>query len=190
MRDDRIVQVMGPQGTPIWVKESEAVGKPAAQAARAVTGQERTALGFYNRARGASEDIKPIEDMVSSKAGMASQLQLKYGPNWIQSPEQQAYRQAQRAFTEARLRKESGAAIPEQEFENDARTYFAQPGDSASTIEQKRKARQEVLNSLAFSSGKAYEEYYGEGYPKPAEKKSQVDPKAEAERLRKLYGIQ
>jgi hypothetical protein len=38
---DRLVQVMGPNGTPIWMPESQAAGMPAAQAARAVTGARR-----------------------------------------------------------------------------------------------------------------------------------------------------
>jgi hypothetical protein len=172
-RDERLVQVMGPQGTPIWVRESEAVNKPAAQAARAVTGQERQALAYYNRAKDASDTITTtgLEDRVS-KSGMGTQLGLQYAPNIMQTPDQQAYRQAQRAFTEARLRKESGAAIPAGEYENDAKTYFAQPGDDAATVDQKRHARQVVLDGLKFGSGKAYEEFYGDsgtgaGAPRP-----------------------
>lgn len=171
--DERIVQVMGPNGAPIWVRESEAVGKPAAQAARAVTGQERNVLAFYNRAKEASDTITTpgpngsLEEQIA-KQSTAGQYRGQYAPNILQSKEQQSYRQAQRAFTEARLRKESGAAIPVAEYENDAKTYFAQPGDSLQVIEQKRKARQSVLDGLAFSSGKAYEEFYGEAYPRPA----------------------
>lgn len=172
-KEERIVQVMGPNGTPIWVRESEAVGKPAAQAPRAVTGQERQALAFYNRAAEAVATItapvaggESLENTIA-KSGTAQQLRGQYAPNIMQSPEQQSYRQAQRAFTEARLRKESGAAIPMTEYENDARTYFAQPGDSLKVIEQKRKARQTVLDGLKFSSGKAYDEFYGEAASKP-----------------------
>jgi hypothetical protein len=168
-KEERIVQVMGPGGTPIWVRESDAVGKPAAQAPRAVTGAERQSLAYYNRAKEAVDTVSAttnpgelaLEDRVA-KSGLKNQIGLQYFPNILQNSEQQAYRQAQRAFTEARLRKESGAAIPEHEFENDSRTYFAQPGDKPETIEQKRKARQTVLNGLKFSAGRAYEEYYGQ----------------------------
>jgi hypothetical protein len=102
-----------------------------------------------------------------AKSGLVQQYRGQYAPNIVQSSEQQSYRQAQRAFTEARLRKESGAAIPQAEFDNDARTYFAQPGDSQQVIEQKQKARQTVLDGLKFSSGKAYEEFYGEAGTTP-----------------------
>ncbi len=164
-KDERVVQITGPQGTPIWVRESEAVGKPAAQAARAVTGAERQSLAYFNRAQQASADIAPIEENIA-KLGLAGQAGLQYLPNFLQSQEGQSYRQAQRAFTEARLRKESGAAIPKHEYENDARTYFAQPGDSPETLKQKQEAREVVLEGLRFGAGRAYEEFYGEPAPK------------------------
>lgn len=186
-KDDRIVQVMGPNGTPIWVRESDAVGKPAAQAPRAVTGQERQVLAFYNRAKDAVDTItKPrdggdsLEESIG-KAGLLSQGRLQLAPNFLQSKDNQSYRQAQRAFTEARLRKESGAAIPTSEYENDARTYFAQPGDGPEIVEQKRAARQTVLEGLKFSSGRAYEEYYGEANVSPARAASQAPKPSGAE---------
>ncbi len=173
-RDERLVQIqgVGPDGKPgaIWVPESQAVGKPAAQAARGVTGKERTDLGFYNRAKQASDDIAPLEETIKD-AGIVDQGRLAYdgpGGNFLKSQEQQSYRQAQRAFTEARLRKESGAAIPNDEYENDAKTYFAQPGDTAETLEQKRRARQVVLDNLAYGAGRAYDEFYGEPAPTPS----------------------
>lgn len=153
-------------GVATWLPRSQAAGKPAAQAQRTVTGAERTALGFYNRAKQASEDITPIEEKIAG-AGMASQIQLQNAPNFLQTETQQQYRQAQRAFTEARLRKESGAAIPDHEYANDARTYFAQPGDSPEVMAQKRAAREVVLQGLQYGAGKAYEEYYGEAPPTP-----------------------
>jgi hypothetical protein len=193
--DGRLVQVMGPQGTPIWVREQDAVGQPAAQAARAVTGQERQALSFYNRAKQATDDISGLEESIA-KAGLGSQLQLQHAPNMMQTQQQQSYRQAQRAFTEARLRKESGAAIPQGEYENDARTYFAQPGDTPQTIEQKRRARTVVLEGLKFGSGKAYNEFYGDdasGVNVPVRdpdgaRGAQNDAAARAAELIKKYG--
>lgn len=71
------------------------------------------------------------------------------------------YRQLQRQFTEARLRKESGAAIPQSEFESDAKTYFAQPGDTPATIQRKEAARQSVLQSLEIGAGNAFKNYTG-----------------------------
>lgn len=141
--------------------------QPTATANR-VLGTERTALNFYNRAKQADDAIiQGGYEERFAQAGLPTQIRGSL-PNIAQSPEQQAYRAAQRAFTEARLRKESGAAVPPTEYENDARTYFAQPGDSAAVIAQKRMARQAVLDGIAFSAGGAYEEYYGEPAKKNA----------------------
>jgi hypothetical protein len=127
-------------------------GKPS-------NGVEKKALSFFNRARQASEDLEKIEDGIA-KSGLVAQTWREWAPNFLQSSEGQAYTQAQRAFTEARLRKDSGAAIPEQEFTNDRKTYFVQAGDSPSTVEQKRRARAALLASLGFESGRALREFY------------------------------
>lgn len=167
-KEEQLVQV-DVNGVPTWVPRSQAVGRPAAQAPRAVTGAERQALAYYNRGRQALEDISPLEEKVK-QYGPVAQGRLAMGGmvgNLLQSAEQQKYRQAQRAFTEARLRKESGAAVPESEYENDARTYFAQPGDSPEVLDQKRAARERVLNGMGYASGKAYQEWYGEPMATP-----------------------
>jgi hypothetical protein len=137
-------------------------------ATKASTGAEKSSLGFYNRAKDAADTIsrpsaggKSLEEQVAS-AGLASQLQGQYAWNVLQTDAQQVYRQAQRAFTEAKLRKESGAAISQSEYDNDAKIYFAQPGDSPKVIAQKKKMRETVLNGLKFQAGKAYQEFYGE----------------------------
>ncbi len=182
-----LVQIAGPNGQPIWVEKKDAIGKPSAQPARGVTGIERQSLAFFNRAKEA-DDIANKLDPVIAKAGIMAQGRLQYAPNWAQSPENQSYRQAQRAFTEARLRKESGAAIPEQEYQNDARTYFAQPGDGPEVIAQKLKGRQAVLQGLAFSSGKAYEEFYGEPLALPGrniETPAKVNVKVDESEIKK-----
>lgn len=133
------------------------------------TGADRQAFAYFNRAKNAISDIEGGEsgqDMESqiAKQGVMGQAGTLLLPNALQSQLGQSYRQAQRAFTEARLRKESGAAINDAEYQKDARTYFAQPGDTPQTIHQKRAARQQVLEGLAFASGPAYEEYYGEPF--------------------------
>lgn len=133
------------------------------------TGADRQAFAFYNRAKKALDTIEggdPGKDMETQIAhqGMLGQAGTLLLPNAMQSQLGQSYRQAQRAFTEARLRKESGAAINDAEYAKDARTYFAQPGDTPQTIQQKRAARKQVVEGLAFASGPAYEEYFGEPF--------------------------
>jgi hypothetical protein len=153
--------------TPEEARARGPMKKPVTQ--KPVTGAERQTLSFYNRAKEASEALAQggLEERVSKQNGMGA-LWGQYAPNIAQTKDQQLYRQAQRAFTEARLRKESGAAISQQEYENDGRIYFAQPGDSPETIAQKQKARQAVLDGLKFASGKAYSEFYGESGGAPS----------------------
>lgn len=161
----KVIKEIGPDGKPRerWASPEELIkGVPIADTAptKPVTGMERNVLGFYIRAKDAEETVAPLEDEIA-KMPVTSQAWMEYAPNFLQSQTGQSYRQAQRAFTEARLRKESGAAVPQSEYDNDARTYFAQPGDTAQTIAQKRQKRGVVLRSLATASGRAYDEHFG-----------------------------
>lgn len=169
----RLIQVIGPDGFPVWTTQEDAIGERSIVTGKAVTGQERQALSFYNRAKQAVETLETVDDSGRtledrvSNVNIVKQGQSVYAPNVLKTPEQRAYVQAQRAFTEARLRKESGAAIPNSEYANDRVTYFRQPGDDPATIEQKRLARQQVLDGMRFASGRAYDEYYGSPQPPP-----------------------
>jgi hypothetical protein len=69
------------------------------------------------------------------------------------SDQQQSYEQAQRNFVSAVLRKESGAAISNEEYANEGKKYFPQPGDSAATIEQKARARDLAIEGLKAQAG-------------------------------------
>lgn len=61
--------------------------------------------------------------------------------NLVNSEKGQMLDQAKRDFINATLRRESGAAIAESEFENAAKQYFPQMGDSPKVIEQKARNR-------------------------------------------------
>ncbi|GAB2531476.1 hypothetical protein [Simplicispira piscis] len=77
-------------------------------------------------------DIKSAADVVGLGGVM----------NWTQSPKQQQVEQSQRDFVNAVLRRESGAAISNSEFDNARRQYFPQIGDDDKVIEQKRRNRE------------------------------------------------
>jgi hypothetical protein len=137
---------------------------PTAGTAKPATGVERRTFGFFNRIRQADIDLESTEEEIAN-LGFLGQGRLAWAPNVAQSETGQLYTQAQRAFTEARLRKDSGAAIPPHEFESDAKTYFAQPGDGPAVIAQKRRARAALAASMARESGNALTEEYGEEAP-------------------------
>lgn len=73
--------------------------------------------------------------LVGSAAGAAANAV-------VASPQQQKVEQAQRDFINAVLRRESGAAIAESEFENARKQYFPAVGDSQAVIQQKAQNRQ------------------------------------------------
>lgn len=70
----------------------------------------------------------------------------------------QTYKVAERAFIEAWLRKTSGAVISPSEFEQARKQYIPQPNDSDAVLEQKRQARQRVLQGMKQGAGQYYED--------------------------------
>ena len=141
-----------------WLDKPTAAAKPS-------SGAEKNALSFYQRAVPALEIADRFEKSAMGK-GLMGQAQLQWAPNMLQTKEQQMYRQAQRAFTEARLRPESGAAIRDEEYAADSKTYFAQAGDTPEVLKNKRQGRALVLEGTRLKAGRAFAEYYGEEAPK------------------------
>jgi hypothetical protein len=78
--------------------------------------------------------------------------------NWTQSEPQQKVEQAQRNFINAVLRRESGAVISPEEFDNARKQYFPQPGDEQGTVAQKQENRQATIAALKTESGQGYEQ--------------------------------
>ena len=69
--------------------------------------------------------------------------------------EYRSFLQAKTNFVTAVLRKESGAAISSEEFTNEDKKYFPQPGDKQELIDQKRQARILAIDTLRMSAGRA-----------------------------------
>jgi hypothetical protein len=69
------------------------------------------------------------------------------------SPEQQQVAQARLNFITANLRKESGATLLPSEFITEERKYFPKPGDDATVIAQKQKARNLALKAMEIQAG-------------------------------------
>ena len=128
-------------------------------------GAEKNALNYFNRMLEAERNARAVEDDVSAwDTAMSGNIPLmpEFAENLLKSDKGQKYTQAQRMFTEARLRKESGAAIPENEFANDRRMNFKAVGDKAETLAQKRKARLTTMRGIGQTAGRALQEYYGD----------------------------
>ncbi|WP_156909217.1 hypothetical protein [Ottowia thiooxydans] len=103
------------------------------------------ALQFGARMRQAGETLDTLASNGISQPSFAKRAADAVGlgvvANWTQSPQQQQVEQSQRDFVNAVLRRESGAAISNAEFDNARQQYFPQMGDSPQVIEQKRRNR-------------------------------------------------
>lgn len=75
----------------------------------------------------------------------------------VQSEPSKQQEQAERNFVNAVLRRESGAAIAPSEFQSAEAQYFPRAGDTETVKEQKKRNRQQALESLKVASGPAWE---------------------------------
>lgn len=106
-------------------------------------------LQFGARMQTASEGLDELAEQGIYEPGRLHRaLGSTAATNWTQSDGQQKVEQSQRDFINAVLRRESGAAIAESEFENARKQYFPQMGDSAEVIEQKRRNREISTNGI------------------------------------------
>lgn len=117
--------------------------------------------GYANRmfrAEGVLRDPKVIEAGKSIyETGVERAPVLpEFAKNWLHSPEYQKYDQAGRDFINAVLRRESGAAISQSEFENAYKQYLPRPNDSPERLAEKQKNRQDTLASIAGGGGPNY----------------------------------
>lgn len=149
---ESLVKVAGPNGETIYVPKSQAIGKsPPKPAVKPPTVAERRSSGALDRADALDRSATGFEKNLTS---MKSQLELKL-PYAIQPLLQKQYTNAKKAFTETVLREFSGAAISKDEYDKYDQIFFAQPGDDATTLEQKRQMRAGIMGQLRNMSGAA-----------------------------------
>lgn len=131
-------------------------GNPLAKPA---TADERTSAMFATRAKDAAELAKNIEGSGYNPASYGASLRttsLPFVGMVGANSDDRSYNQARRSFISAVLRKESGAAISDKEYENEAKKYFPEPGDGPQQIAQKDAERQRAIQTLIAASGSAY----------------------------------
>ncbi len=142
--------------------------KPSSE--KSLTEAQSNAFTFANRMSEADAVINEIGGKYSPMALRASRAVegvpgLGIAANYRLSPNDQRMEQAKRDFTNAVLRKESGAAISASEFDNADRQYFPQPGDSAQVIEQKRRNRKTAIDGISEAAGPAKSKIGGGARP-------------------------
>ena len=138
-------------GVPYGTTKAQANGRTAA------TQQQYTDAGFAERmaaANGIMEDLAKRGTKGNTAASRWANSSLV--PNEMIPGESLQLQQAQRDFVNAQLRRESGAAISESEFDNARKQYFPQPGDSDAVVAQKKEARERAQQNMGRGAGGAY----------------------------------
>jgi hypothetical protein len=109
----------------------------------------RKSLGFANKAEQADAIlVKPNVEAAAESGWENFKAGVPLIHNKIVSNDYQSFDQAQRNFINSVLRRESGAAISESEFDNARRQYLPQWGDSPELIQQKADNRRTAIEGL------------------------------------------
>lgn len=124
--------------------------------------------GFANRLNSAQDALDELDREGYSEPSNKDRL-LDRVPgvnNYLTSDNFQKLELAQRNFITAQLRRESGAAISQSEFEEAKKLYFPQPGEGSDIVAKKRAIREMAIANMAQSAGPAELGFK----PKPAPK--------------------
>lgn len=159
-------KIIEQEGIQYFADTGEPVIKDPVKASKAgkFKDAELKAAGFASRMEGSNKifnslDAMPGFDSVNVQAetlGMVSGL----GKRLAQTPDQQRYQNAADEWIRAKLRRESGAVIGEEEMASEYRIYFPQLGDRAEVRNQKRELRKRATEALIKESQGAFEELY------------------------------
>ena len=140
------------------VSSADQIGANIDQAS--LSEDQRKGLGFGKRMKTSDDVISSLEDEVANKGtweGLKQAIDEKQAGSTLTQryvPENfQKFDQAQRDFVNANLRKESGAVISPEEFENARIQYFPIPGEPPSVVAQKRANRQQVIKNNLSGAG-------------------------------------
>ena len=109
--------------------------------------------GFLLRTQEANEVLNRLDEQGTSFVQQNLENVPLGAGNYFRTPEFQQYDQARRDFVNAILRRESGAVISEQEFDNANKQYFPVPGDGPEVIAQKRRNRETAIEGLRVGAG-------------------------------------
>ena len=125
------------------------------------TESQSSSANYANRMVESGNRLDQLEsEGVTSADPISAAARMLPGGQYIISEQQQELRALQDDWVRAKLRKESGAVIGEQEMTDERRTYFPQPGDKPKTIAAKRRLREEAQRGMVKQSGGAYKSLF------------------------------
>lgn len=128
--------------------------------AKPLTDSQNQAATYALRVSQAGTAIDSVINKIVNMNPIEYEAQKRL-PSYLQSADFQAYEQAARNLINAVLRRESGAAIAQSEFDNAYAQYLPKPGDTTTTLDQKKQNREAILSGLIQSSGTGYNQLSG-----------------------------
>ncbi|MGJ5075495.1 hypothetical protein [Bradyrhizobium oligotrophicum] len=153
--------------TPLGGQQPSAPANPFSQGGK-FNGDQAKAAGFTDRMlqsegllSGVAPDsgIGPPSPGLQGQGAKPAQTMLSKIPvvgNYAVSEDRQKYDQAKRDFINAQLRRESGAAISQGEFDSAEKQYFPVPGDGPEVIKQKAANRRAAVEAMGREGGQSY----------------------------------
>jgi hypothetical protein len=155
--------VTGPDGKPIpippGVNRKEFIKQITHANADVATGKQTENQGkassFAARMELSQKDLAGLENQ-GLDATQAVASRIPGVGNYLQTADHQRYETAKSAFISAKLRRESGAAIHDSEYQREERELFPRPGDDASVVQQKAGLRAAALEQMKREAGPGY----------------------------------
>jgi hypothetical protein len=114
---------------------------------------QKTSAGYYARAL---RSHKAYGEGIESRGGLTQMIVNRLPQELVDeqtSPERREAENYASEFIRAKLRRESGATIPEPELAAEYRVYFPVPGDGPADLERKRQLREQVIEGLRVAAG-------------------------------------
>jgi len=137
---------------------------------------QAASAGFADRMMAAEQYLSDPEVMAAATSLYEKKVAGWWGGNYLTSTPKKSLDQAILAFTNSKLRQESGATIGDPEFEKADKEYFPQPGDPQEIIDQKRKERELVIRGMIRNAGPNYTPLTIDEKKKPDNKPQAVLP--------------
>lgn len=133
-----------------------------------LTEAQGNAVSFSMRAKNALDNLEKLNKSIGTFDYAASKVPGV--GNYAMSDSGQQAMNAEKQFIAAVLRKESGAAISQGEYDSYGSQLFPRPGDSKETLKQKAQNREVALKAMeiqAGQSGKQQADSAMAGFKKP-----------------------
>jgi hypothetical protein len=142
--------------------KSAAEGRDAAKAKTggSATEDERKSAGYAVRMEDALRTLEAVgkEDPSATKPGIGTALTNmlpEAAANYVRPENRQRVEAAQLDALDAALTLATGAAYTKEQLKGLSRSYFAQPGDRARTIEEKTQRLKTVVETARVRAGRA-----------------------------------